>query len=191
MLQLLIFAAVLQLASTSHKYDQIASCHLRLHNHGKKIGKVAFYSTPGKGQEVKVAVSYPKVSDGKHGFHVHAAPVTENNCLTTGGHFNPDGVDHGAAGGPASSHHVGDFGNVDAEDGFVLTTLNFIVGQGTGTNGDKFYVEEDRFALEGENSLRGRAVVLHAGTDDLGLGGDNGSRKTGNAGSRLACCTLE
>ena len=41
-------------------------------------------------------------------------------------------------------------------------------------DGDKFYVEEDRFVLEGVNSLRGRAVVLHAGTDDLGLGGDNG-----------------
>jgi len=32
----------------------------------------------------------------------------------------------------------------------------------------------------------GRGVVLHEGTDDLGLGGV-GSALTGNAGSRLAC----
>lgn len=30
-------------------------------------------------------------------------------------------------------------------------------------------------------------MVLHSGTDDLGLGGDLASKKTGNAGSRLAC----
>lgn len=33
----------------------------------------------------------------------------------------------------------------------------------------------------------GRAVVLHSGTDDLGLAGDASSKKTGNAGSRFAC----
>ena len=37
------------------------------------------------------------------------------------------------------------------------------------------------------NSILDRAIVVHAGEDDLGLGGDDGSLATGNAGSRVAC----
>ena len=33
----------------------------------------------------------------------------------------------------------------------------------------------------------GKAIVVHAGEDDLGLGGDDGSLATGNAGGRRAC----
>lgn len=38
-----------------------------------------------------------------------------------------------------------------------------------------------------ENSVLGRAVVVHADQDDLGRGGNEDSTKTGNAGARLAC----
>lgn len=36
------------------------------------------------------------------------------------------------------------------------------------------------------NTLK-RTVVVHAGTDDLGKGGNEESKKTGNAGGRPAC----
>lgn len=39
----------------------------------------------------------------------------------------------------------------------------------------------------GEFSILNRAFVVHAGEDDLGQGGDQGSLNTGNAGGRLAC----
>ena len=35
-----------------------------------------------------------------------------------------------------------------------------------------------------------RSIVVHAGEDDLGQGGDSGSLATGNAGGRLDCCLI-
>ena len=37
----------------------------------------------------------------------------------------------------------------------------------------------------------GRSIVVHAGQDDLGQGGDEGSRSTGNAGKRIDCCLIK
>ena len=42
----------------------------------------------------------------------------------------------------------------------------------------------------GDRDVANRAIVVHAGEDDLGLGvGDaaEGNKKTGNAGGRVAC----
>jgi len=78
-------------------------------------------------------------------------------------------VDHGA---PSDSvRHVGDLGNILAN-----------------SNGEADFVMVDTvIALEGRNSIIGRAFVIHEGVDDLGRGGDEGSRTTGNAGARLTC----
>ena len=45
--------------------------------------------------------------------------------------------------------------------------------------------------LEGENSILGRSIVVHANADDLGKGGNAESLATGNAGGREACCIIE
>lgn len=232
-----------------------ASCYLRKHNDGRIIGTAKFYSITGRYQNVSVDLYDSGLTDGLHGFHIHEQGVTGCDCLTTGGHYNPDGVNHGGAGGAASSRHVGDFGNVESRQGRIRTKLTYIVNsnkqgrcpvshpnvyyngqyccksvrekhykpQGDKCDGSAiqrdslccegdmylrcpsesgvcesedrgegvYNVSEDRFEVRGDRSVVGRAVVLHAGTDDLGLGGDEGSRKTGNAGSRWACCTLQ
>lgn len=55
-------------------------------------------------------------------------------------------------------------------------------------DGKGHYEHSDRkIHLFGPYSVIGRSCVLHGKTDDLGLGGDEESLKTGNAGARIAC----
>ncbi|KAG0626377.1 hypothetical protein M758_2G121200 [Ceratodon purpureus] len=106
---------------------------------------------------------------GKHGLHIHALGDTTNGCTSTGPHFNPSNVEHGDI--EAEVRHAGDLGNVVAgDDGYV-----------------KFNLKNNLLHLSGENSALGRALVVHEDPDDLGLGGHEQSKLTGNAGARLAC----
>ena len=70
--------------------------------------------------------------------------------------------------------HVGDLGNIFA-DKHGRANIQII---------------DSRVKLTGPFNVRGRGIVIHAGRDDLGLGGNAGSLATGNAGSRLACCVI-
>ncbi|VVT45826.1 uncharacterized protein SAPINGB_P000910 [Magnusiomyces paraingens] len=103
------------------------------------------------------------------GFHVHAYGDLTNGCASTGSHFNPLNETHGA---PSDSvRHFGDLGNIWTDAS----------GASLGSTTDRL------LTLFGENSILGRAVVVHTGTDDLGKGGNADSLKTGNAGGRAAC----
>lgn len=89
--------------------------------------------------------------------------------LNVGPHFNPHNKTHG--GPTAEVRHVGDLGNINTNDS----------GVAKGTIEDKY------IKLIGPESVIGRMVVVHAGEDDLGKGGNEESLKTGNAGGRAAC----
>jgi Cu-Zn family superoxide dismutase len=131
-------------------------------------GRVTFTRV---GNQVRVVADVAGVTPpGNHGFHLHENGKCERDTsgagkdfTTAGGHFNPAGAPHACP--DAAAHHAGDLGNV------------VIAADGTG----HLDVTTSALSLSGPNSVIGRSVILHAGTDDCT------TQPTGNAGGRLAC----
>jgi len=108
----------------------------------------------------------------EHGFHVHESGDIRNTaspCVSTGGHFNPAKHDHAAP--QDALRHVGDLGNIKADDTGIAN----------------IDISDSQISLCGQNSIIGRAVVVHEKKDDLGKGQSPDSKKTGNAGGRIGC----
>ena len=82
-----------------------------------------------------------------------------------GGHFNPMNTPHGAPSDASGNRHVGDLGNVTADDQGMVNAemLDSVI------------------ALDGSNSIVGKALMVHAGRDDLT------SQPSGDSGARIAC----
>eukprot|EP00257_Ricinus_communis_P008140 XP_002525417.2 superoxide dismutase [Cu-Zn] 2 [Ricinus communis] len=109
------------------------------------------------------------LSPGLHGFHIHALGDTTNGCNSTGPHYNPLKRNHGAP--FHEERHAGDLGNiVTGSDGIA-----------------EISIKDMQIPLTGPHSILGRAVVVHADPDDLGKGGHELSKTTGNAGARVGC----
>ena len=124
-------------------------------------GTVSFTQESG---EVVVRVALTGFEPGtRHGFHVHeTGDCSAPDGTSAGGHFNPDGHEHGLP--EAGARHAGDLGNVEADaNGNVDAEMRFTDLQ-----------------LDGDHGIGGRAVILHADADD-------GGQPTGNAGARVAC----
>lgn len=132
------------------------------HTVGDVQGAVKFKQKPGQPTIIKGIVK--GLTPGKHGFHIHEFGDLSKGCESAGGHYNPDGVDHGSL----QQGHVGDLGNIVADK--------------SGTA--RFQIKAERVEL---SDIVGRAIVFHADEDDLGKGGDKESLKTGNAGERVGC----
>ncbi|KAJ8001226.1 hypothetical protein DPEC_G00192130 [Dallia pectoralis] len=108
---------------------------------------------------------FPSESDSQpRAVHIHQYGDMSEGCDSTGGHYNPNKAPHPG--------HPGDFGNLGASQGRIHKLI------------------ESEATLFRGVSVLGRAVVVHEKEDDLGQGGDSGSLLHGNAGIRLACCTI-
>src|SRR5262245_11623345 len=54
---------------------------------------------------------------GKHGFHIHEKGSCDDTGKAAGGHFNPDGVQHGMLEKDGHEHaHAGDLGNIEIKE---------------------------------------------------------------------------
>ncbi|XP_012148148.1 superoxide dismutase 1 [Megachile rotundata] len=128
-----------------------------------------YFEQPENSPTVKVTGQVSGLKKGLHGFHIHEFGDNTNGCTSAGPHFNPLGKDHGAP--DADVRHVGDLGNIEA-----------------GANGvANVNITDKLIQLQGPNNIIGRTLVVHADPDDLGKGGHELSKTTGNAGARQAC----
>merc|ERR1712226_332228 len=120
---------------------------------------------------VKVSGEVSGLKPGDHGFHIHEFGDTTNGCVSAGPHLNLDKCEHGGPTDGKGGRHTGDLGNVVANaDGVAAIAI-----------------EDSFISLTGANSIVGRSLVVHADADDLGKGGHELSKSTGNAGARSAC----
>ncbi|XP_025893571.1 extracellular superoxide dismutase [Cu-Zn] [Nothoprocta perdicaria] len=96
--------------------------------------------------------------------HIHQLGDLSDGCDSTGGHYNPFGVNH--------PRHPGDFGNFFPKEGKIWK-----------------YKPNLLATVFGPYSILGRSIVLHEQEDDMGKG-NKASLENGNAGKRLACCVI-
>lgn len=124
-------------------------------------GEVTFHEEDG---ELHVVATVSGLEAGEHGIHVHENGICEGDFTSAGGHFNPAGTDHACP--PTNPRHAGDLGNI------------LVGADGTG----RLEVTVDNATLgAGADSIVGKAMILHAHTDDCK------TQPTGDAGGRLAC----
>jgi Cu-Zn family superoxide dismutase len=113
---------------------------------------------------VRVVADLAGLTPGDHGMHIHErGDCSATDASSAGDHFNPTGAPHG--GPDAAQRHEGDLGNITAD-----------------ASGNARYERVDpMLSLEGDQSIVGRAIVVHAGSDDMS------SQPAGNSGPRSAC----
>lgn len=105
--------------------------------------------------------------------HIHEYGDIRDGCTSLGAHLNLKNKDHGSIFIDIKNSHTGDLINNITSD----------------KNGNfKYSYEDPRLKMFGNvnTSIIGCSVVIHESQDDLGLGNDAESKKTGNSGKRIA-----
>lgn len=132
---------------------------------GVDMGVAEFTQTPGG---VYIHALFHSLTPGIHAMHVHETGLCEGpDFKSAGGHFNPDGHEHGrnAPGGP----HRGDLPNFTASPEGAAEVQIFAPLLSL----NEALLDQD-----------GAALIVHAMADDYV------SQPSGNAGDRMACGVL-
>lgn len=106
---------------------------------------------------------------GLHGIHVHQAGAIKDDCKSIGPHFHGY---YGRHGGPRDPvRHVGDLGNIKAEEGATL----------------ELRIVDHLISLTGPRSIFGRSLGISKGEDDYGRSSTEESALSGTSGATIAC----
>lgn len=109
------------------------------------------------------------LSAGLHGVHVHQLGSIKDDCKAIGPHFI---AYYGRHGGPRDHiRHVGDLGNIKAEEGETLNVK----------------IVDHLISLAGPRSIVGRSLAITKGEDDYGRAGTEDSALTGTSGPAVSC----
>ena len=118
----------------------------------------------------RIAGTLTGLKPGAHGLHIHAiGDCSAPDASSAGDHFNPDDDPHGSPQDLNDAHHVGDLGNVTANE----------KGEA------EVNIEDDEIVLNGAESVIGKALIVHSGQDDFE------TQPAGDSGSRVACGEIE
>lgn len=167
--ELLGFAALTLLSATALAQNGDALRSKLIDTQGKDVGSITMRATPDNG--VLLDVTIAGLPPGPRAIHIHETGECEGDFKSAGGHFNPDGHQHGVL--VEGGAHAGDLPNIHVgEDGRLQVEI--FANNVTLTKGEK-------------NSLfdaDGSALIIHEGVDDYK------SQPTGDAGGRVACAVL-
>ncbi|MCB2114259.1 MAG: superoxide dismutase family protein [Parvularculaceae bacterium] len=145
---------------------------------GEKMGAVEFHDGVGG---VLIRVDIDGLTPGWHGIHLHMIGSCADGAdgfKASGGHINPDGLDHGLL-NPNGAHRA-DIPNLHADDtgrarGEFFRTGVFLRPSeiGAAINGPYPLIDDDGFA-----------VIIHESPDD------HVTQPIGGAGARVACAAV-
>ena len=131
---------------------------------GETVGTVTVRQ---QSDDLVFTLSAHSLPPGSHGAHVHMTGQCAPDFAAAGGHWNPDGTQHGLR-NPQGSHK-GDLPNVEVgADGKGV--LSFTVRNAALSGSEASLLDAD-----------GAAFVIHAGPDDMM------TDPSGNSGGRIAC----
>ena len=133
---------------------------------GEDVGTASFKEAK-NGKELTITVKLKNMPSGEHAVHIHQNPVCDApDFKGAGGHFNPDGKQHGMDN--PMGHHAGDL------------PKNLSVGE-YGVGEITYKVDYLTLAPGAANSVLGHSIMVHEKADDMV------TDPTGNAGTRIAC----
>ena len=133
---------------------------------GEDAGTASFKEAK-DGKQLTITVRLKNIPFGEHAVHIHQNPVCDApDFKGAGGHFNPDGKQHGMDN--PMGHHNGDL------------PKNLSIGENH-MGEITFKVDYLSLTPGAANSVFGRSIMVHEKADDMK------TDPTGNAGNRIAC----